>query len=86
MNENEAVKALTMCKDYLQKSHSIVCVNFPNANRGSKSIIEALSRIDPIEHGKKSSQSKTSENDTVINADGSATDHENVANTLLAMI
>ena len=59
MNENEVVKALTMCKDHLRKSHSTVCVNLPNANRGSKSIVEALSRIDPTEYGKNSSQSKT---------------------------
>ena len=45
MNENDVVLILTMCKEHLQKSHSIICDNLPKVNRGAKVIIAALSRI-----------------------------------------
>ena len=46
MSENDAVKAIKNCILYLQQSHSIVCENAPKISRGSKKIIDTLSRID----------------------------------------
>ena len=46
MNENDVVNIMTMCKDYLKQSHSMMLVNLPFVNSEVKEIIDVLNRIE----------------------------------------
>ena len=46
MNENDSVNVMTMCKDYLKKSHSLMLVNLSYVNSEVKEIIDVLNRIE----------------------------------------
>ena len=88
MNENDAVNIMTMCKDYLKQSHSLMLVNLPYVNSEVKEIIDVLNRIErqsdnDIDNQVANNLSSTFADVSTENTNPNVTDENEVANILL---
>ena len=88
MNENDVVNIMTMCKDYLKQSHSLMLVNLPYVNSEVKEIIDVLNRIErqsdnDIDNQVANNLSSTFDDVSTENTNPSVSDENEVANILL---